>query len=533
MHGVIRKKRYWGALVVVVFGSVWWFFYNTTSDIPVGITIEPVSRAEVQSTISETGTVVPAQEVHLSFERGGHVAEILVTEGEEVNAGDTLLKLDATDQQANLITARARLSAEEFRLDELLHGADSASLAVTEGSVRVAETALKNAKENLMKVIAQQDTLVANALKTLRSTSLQAYIVDGEREEGTRSYSAPTVTGTYTGDTDGVYTIALYNSAAPSGASFKVSGLETDTQSVSTVQAVPLGTHGLYIQFPENFAPRTVWDIPIPNTRASGYLANLNAYNAVVETRDVAVSSAESALRVAEATYAQAQAQLVQVSGSARDERINAQQALVTQMQAGVLSAQFAQSNMSIIAPFQGTVTSVSPEIGEVVAPTTPAVSLIASSTLELLVNISESDIKEVSVGDSATAVFDAYDGVTLSAKVTSVAPTAKIVDGVHVFEVRLQFDTQDGRIRAGLSADIDIMAASHEKSIAIPSRAVIEKDGGKFVRALDGKKLVYLPITTGLRGSNGMTEITSGLTEGQSIITFAEDDAIKQLEGK
>jgi hypothetical protein len=104
-------------------------------------------------------------------------------------------------------------------------------------------------------------------------------------------------------------------------------------------------------------------------------------------------------------------------------------------------------------------------------------------------------------------------------------------VDGLRVFKVTLQFDEPDERIRSGLSADIDLFAAELTDVLAVPSRAVIEREDGKFVRAIRDGRLEYLPVTTGLRGSNGATEVLSGLREGEEIITFANEDAIKQLE--
>jgi len=527
----IPKKKHiiLGAIVILVVG--WWFVRSSADDLLASITIEPIIRGDVRAVISETGSVVPAQEVNLAFERGGRVAEIPVKEGAQVAAGDVLIKLDATQQSADLAAAYARLSAEKLRLDELIRGADSASLAVTESGVAIAETARNNAQENLTKVMAQQDLLVKNALRTLRSSGLQAYLTSQERENSSYSYSAPTITGTYEGTEEGVYHIALYNSGSQAGSSFKITGLETGTQSVSTVTALPLGVNGLYIQFPENFASRTEWDIQIPNNRASGYLANLNAYNAVVEARDLAIASAESVLKSAEASLAQAESQLALVSGSARNERVAAQAALVEQMQSAVTVAQLAYDTTTIVAPFSGTVAAINTEVGQIVAPTAPVLSLISGNDLELLVNISESDIQEVNAGDAATAIFDAYRGVTANAHVVRVAPTAKIVDGVHVFEVRLQFDEKNDIVRSGLSTDIDIAAASRENVITVPSRAIIEKDGGKFVRTLLGTTLEYLPITVGLRGSNGTTEVIEGVSEGQKIITFAPESVIKQLE--
>ena len=59
---------------------------------------------------------------------------------------------------------------------------------------------------------------------------------------------------------------------------------------------------------------------------------------------------------------------------------------------------------------------------------------------------------------------------------------------------------------------------------IAIPLRAVLNKDNNKVVRKLVNGEIVYENVTTGLRGSDGKVEILSGIKEGEIIITFIEE---------
>lgn len=531
MKKFVLSKKYWIIGLVLIAAVSVWFLTRSSSGVPEGIEIAAVTKGEVSEVISETGFVTPIEEVDLAFESGGRVTEILVEEGSKVNAGDVLVKLDASAQSAALSSAYAKLEAEQVRLEELLIGADQTSLAVTGSSVEAAKTTFENAKRNLAEVTQQQDQLVLNAEKTLRSSDLQAYLTNGERENSGDSYTAPTISGTYASEEDGVYALELYSSGSPSGSSFRVTGLESQTQSVSSVNPVALGTRGLYIQFPENFASRTAWEVPVPNIRSSSYLTNLNTYNAVVNARNVAIATAENAVGAAEAALNQSNSQYTQVSGSARDEKITAQRALVRQMQAAVEVAQVAHNNTVITAPFEGVVTSVHTVAGQIVSPTAPIVSLISGSNFELVVNVSESDIQQVDLGDTAIVRLDAYDDISFNAQVTRIAPNAVIVDGVRIFEIQLQFTEENELIRSGLSADIDISTATRTDVVAVPSRAVVENADGKFVRTLIQNTIEYIPVQVGLRGSNGMTEIVSGLQEGQSIIHFADRSVLEKLE--
>ncbi|MCA9356651.1 efflux RND transporter periplasmic adaptor subunit [Candidatus Nomurabacteria bacterium] len=532
MKRFLSTKKFWFALVAVL--VVGWLWHSNSSDslIPAGVETGVVLRGEVKEVVSETGFVKAANSVDLSFERGGYVQEVKVEAGDRVEEGQVLIGLRSAQQTADLSAAYARLQAEQARLAELTAGADANSLAVTQSSVDSAETALDAAKKNLEETIAQQNQLVANAEKTLRSTSLQAYLVEGERENSDYSYTAPTITGTYDSEAEGLYRIELYGSNALSGSSYRVSGLESATEAISTVNPTPLGTKGLYIQFPSNFAKRTEWEIPIPNTRSATYLTNLNAYNSVLEARNLAVSTAENAVAAAQAALAQVESQLNQVSSSARDERIEAQKLLVNQMQFAVTSARIAYDNTFIVAPFTGVVTRVETEVGQTVSPSAPIVSLISSNNYELMVDISEVDISEVSINDPAIVTFDAYDDIEFKAHIIKISPNATLVDGVRVFEVTLVFDEENEKIKDGLSADIEISTAVREGVIAVPTRAIYEDENGKFVRVVsDTEQISAVNVVTGLRGSDGKSEILSGLNGGETIITFASEEAIKQIE--
>ena len=533
MKKFVLSKKLWVAIIVVTLATGWFYLKGSTGVIPDSVETGKVERGEVVEIVSETGHVKAAQSVNMAFERGGRVAEILVQEGSKVKAGDVLVKLDTAVASAELTSASARLTAEKARLQELINGTDDNTLAVSKSAVTSAEIALTNAKRNLTEVTAQQNQLVLNIEKTLRTSDLQAYLVGGLQENSLSSYKAPIVSGVYDSNEEGLYTVKLYNSSSPSGSSYSVGGLEGGSAMVSTISPTPLGTRGLFLQFPDNFAKNTTWEIPIPNTRSSLYSTNQNAYKAVVDGRAIAIATAENAVKTAEGALKQSQSQLTQISGSTRDEKLSAQRAVVLQMQAAVDAAQVQLDNMTLVAPFSGIVTNTYTEVGQIIGATAPAVSLISVGQYELTVAISEVDIAELSIDDPAEVKFDAYDGVTFKAHVVRIAPSAELVDGVRVFTVTLMFDEEDTLIRDGLSADIDITTAKKENVISIPTRAIYEDKTGKFVRVVSGDTVSSTYITTGLRGSDGNSEVLTGLSGGETIITFADEDALKQIKSK
>jgi hypothetical protein len=90
---------------------------------------------------------------------------------------------------------------------------------------------------------------------------------------GSATSTTPVISGTYTGITEGVYTVQIYNSG--SGSRFNLTGLEQGGGMVSGTPQ-PLGTQGLFIQFPGTVYANESWTISVPNTQAINYSTNYN-----------------------------------------------------------------------------------------------------------------------------------------------------------------------------------------------------------------------------------------------------------------
>jgi len=120
-----------------------------------------------------------------------------------------------------------------------------------------------------------------------------------------------------------------------------------------------------------------------------------------------------------------------------------------------------------------------------------------------------------------ATISFDALPPQEKwTATVTHISPAASIVEGVPTYEITLELTEKDNRFRPGLTANITVHADTRTNVIAIPRRAVSTKDKEQYVRVVnaDGNPQ-ETKITTGLVGSTGLIEVTSGLNEGQLVV--------------
>jgi RND family efflux transporter MFP subunit len=467
-----------------------------------------VKKADVVQAVKVDGTVDAAQDLSLSFITGGTVSEIDVKAGDVVKKGQVLVKLDASAAGAALNQAKAALSAAQANYEKVINGATDAQLAV-------AQTALDNAKKNQAAIVSQQNLAVSNAQSALMNSGVAA-----TPGSGNLASISPIISGTYTGTAQGEYDIKIFNTGA--GLNFSYTGLESGSNTISTTGPTPLGTKGLYIQFPTGtIYTNDTWTVLIPNNKSSGYLANLNAYNAALQTQNQATVSAQAAV-----DSAQQNLQLAQTP--ARPEDVQAAKAQADAAAAQLQAAQNNYSNNVLTAPIDGKITAVNAKIGEILSgsamvPGAGAVKMISGQKLEIITYLSEADIGKIKIGDKAQVTLDAYgSSAPFGAGVIATDPGATVQNGISTYKTTLEFNNEDDRIKTGMSANVIISDQTHTGVLVIPQTAVITKGNQKFVltKAQNGKT-VTTQIQTGISGLDGNVEVTSGLSEGEEVAAF------------
>ena len=496
-----KRKLIWLGVIILVIG----FFVvrNSKKDLS-GIQTDTVKKQDLKQTVLATGQVTSETDLSLSFKTSGVVDRVAVKVGDQVKGGSILASLQASDVAARLTQARGALAQAEANYQKVLNGASNEE-------VTVAQVALANAKANLEVTKQQQQVTVDNAYKALMNSGLAAVPNSGNTGSVT-----VTITGTYIGKEQGQYSITLI--PIGNGTRFQYGGLETGSGNVDvTPQA--LGTKGLFIQFSSiNVATNNTWTVSIPNTQASTYVANYNAYQAALQAQSAALSQAQASVDAA-------QAALDLKRAKARPADLDAAQAAILTAQGQVQAAGADLENTIIRAPSEGTITKVDVKVGELATALKESVVLQDVNNLHVEANISEANIASVKVGQKVDATFDALGlDRKFTAKVEAVDPASTVVSGVVNYKVTVQVDKLE-EIKPGMTANLTILTGEKPGVLAIPTRAVISKtEGSKVARVItDEKTKAYkeVPVTTGMEADGGLVEITSGLSEGQGIITF------------
>jgi RND family efflux transporter MFP subunit len=225
---------------------------------------------------------------------------------------------------------------------------------------------------------------------------------------------------------------------------------------------------------------------------------------------------------VAQARRVAAESRAALVKTRFLPEDVALAEAKVAQAQAVVDEAEATLSYTTIAAPITGVIAQVATQEGETVSAglNSPTfVTLIDLDRLEVAAYVDEVDVGRIAVGSPATFTVDAFPDVEFKGSVTAVYPRAVVQSNVVNYITTVRIENSEGRLKPDMTANVVIELAARANVVAVPDRA-LKREGGKTVVAVMGPQGRELrPVRVGLRGG-GLTEIVSGLAEGERIVT-------------
>jgi RND family efflux transporter MFP subunit len=194
-----------------------------------------------------------------------------------------------------------------------------------------------------------------------------------------------------------------------------------------------------------------------------------------------------------------------------------------------------ATQDSAVTAPISGSVANIGVRVGDQItasggnlssnltsssSTSTNAVMYIGDfSNPYIKVQATEVDAPTIHAGQKATITLSAYVGKTYVGTVEQVDSVGTVSSGVVTYNVFITFVAPSADIRPGMSTTVIIQTARHDDVLSVPSAAVQTSLGQSAVRVLKNGQVTSVPVTTGI-SSDTDTEITSGLTEGDTVIT-------------
>jgi len=190
-----------------------------------------------------------------------------------------------------------------------------------------------------------------------------------------------------------------------------------------------------------------------------------------------AYAKAQASLEIAQVNLNTARQALTLRSNANAQDLKNAQIA-VEQARLEVKNAEENLASTKIYAPFDGVVSEVNAQVGSIgvgatVSNSTALLTLIDDSSVNLPVQIDESEIAKVKVGQKVEVTLDAFSNETFEGVVTAISPSARIQQNIAVFYVTVNVPNPERKLRPGMTAEGEIIAEEIPEALIIPKRAV------------------------------------------------------------
>ena len=138
---------------------------------------------------------------------------------------------------------------------------------------------------------------------------------------------------------------------------------------------------------------------------------------------------------------------------------------------------------------------------------------------MKVTVSVSESLVPKLSIGDTADVTVSAADQ-SFTAVIRSVEQAANVQ--TKLYTVTLTVPAEVGGLLSGMFADVTFHTDTSENTIVVPTEAILTSGSAQYVYVVEDGAARYTEVATGLAGS-GVTEVTSGLTPGQQLVTVGQ----------
>jgi HlyD family secretion protein len=476
---------------------------------------QPVQTSVVRSgdiTISATGagTVIAADDISIGFTGSGALAELRVSVGDEVAAGDVLAVLDDTDARKAVADAQLALTQAQLQTD-----AEATETGLTFNDIAI-ESALINRDQAQADLDALLNWVVDEDEIALAQAQLDAAQASYQAALGQSVSSSSNITVSEISVTQAERALAeaesAYTTAFDPGRDWELN----DPRTADKLEAEREGAAASLLRAQENLTIAQVEHEATVAGSASGSIASaksslLSAQQALATAQsgptEDEINAARIALRQAELAYDQA---LLNKEADGLS---------LEQAQLSLEQAEQALSATTLKAPMAGTITAITASPGEAVSGAFITLADLSSPLLE--VYLDETDLGNVAVGYTTNVILTAFPEETFTGEVIQVDPSITATGGVSAVRALVRLDySKPQTLPTGLNATVDIIGGQALNALIVPVEALREITPGEYYVFImrDGEP-VLTPVEVGLMNS-AFAEILSGVELGDTVTT-------------
>lgn len=520
-----------------------------------------VQRGTLIISITGSGYVSASNQVDVKSKVGGEIITVYTKPGQEVGAGAILAAIDSRDAERAVRDAEIALETAKLELDKMLEPIDALTLLQAENSLIQAKESKQKAEDNLKKAYEEGFNTVSNAFLDLPNimAGLQDILFSSSLGGGSqwnidfytnevKAYD-DAVVFKFRDDVYAKYRVAReaydknfadYKSASRFSDRATIEKIINQTYETTKLIAEALKSTNNLIQFYQdklierNLKPVALSDAHLRSL--SSYTGTTNNHLLSLLSTERSIQDSNESLLAADRTIQERTLYLEKIKKGPDSLDIRAKKIAIQQKEDALTTAKQALADHYVRAPFAGIIAKVNAKKGDTASVGTTIATLVAKQKIAE-VSLNEVDVAKVKVGQKATLTFDAIPDLTVTGQVIEVDAVGTISQGVVTYTVKIGFDTQDGRIKPGMSVSASIVIEAKPNVLLVPNSAIKSQGGMSYVEIFDNNNRnsisdesaggVILKNSPPRRQSveigtanDEFTEILSGLSEGDVIVT-------------
>jgi len=479
-----------------------------------GLDTQTIERGSLLSLIEADGVVRSEQQAVLFWETSGKVLTVDVRVGERVTRGVTLATLDQQSLSTDIILAKANLVEAQKALDDLLESQLQSALA--QKAVEDAESALDDAMNSglgqaqALVALAQAERLLETAERKLRILITPPSEMSVQQVFANILLTEDNISDLEEQKVDLEKALKRAKNSPYESYSLYKTLLRNTEMELARQQERLLERKERYAEL---LAPPDPMDVMISEAEVAAATANLA--DAQKQWDRIKDGPTQADLAVLEANLSDARREWERVKDGPTQEDIAAAEARIAAIQSII-------DHLYLKAPFDGVITQVDIQSGDLVDMGSPAFRLDDLSRLLVDLQVSEIDINKISFGQSVTLIFDAVLAKEYQGRVVEIAPVGEVVEGVVSYSVCVELVDADAAIRPGMTSTVQIEIGRVENALLIPSQAIRSLEGQRVVYLLGDNPTLELPATNA-KGSREAQIFQVPITIGVSSPEFSE----------
>ena len=486
-------------------------------------------RSDIIESVSADGVISPVTTVEIKSNIGGTIVKLYVDEGDYVKEGQLIAQIDPADvlttlekEQNNVTSADAKLKSSQYSVEIQRKQAESDIISARE-QLKSAKAKLEQAKKlaNIQpSLTASQIENAKNSLKSAQSSLAQLKNATSQQRLATAKTTYDSSKATY----DQVSKDLERNKNLLEKGYVSQKDYDTIFDKYVTAKSSYENAKSKFDTIKDEIEE----DINIAQARVNQAKADLEdaeANKAQIEIRNHDVIASEASVKGAEASlsaalvaqknidvkiadYAQAKASLASAKSSLENAKTNYGYTNITAPRSGVVVAKHTEEGSIIMA---GRSTNAGSASGVVI------VELADITKMEALVDVDETDIANIKLGQKVRVTVDAYSDKRYTGTVTKIAPKAITTSNVTTIPVTVSINQSDINLKPEMKASCEFIVKEKKDILTVPSDFVKGGRAGKVVfKMIDGKP-TEIPVKIGIMGDDSV-EILSGLKDGDEI---------------